>query len=736
MIHVNHTYEEVVALSKSYLTSESSLELINKAYLYASKSHEGQFRRSGEPYIYHLLNVAYILVELQAGPTTIAAGFLHDTIEDCGISKEQLSIDFNLEVAELVEAVTKVGQLAEISEEEFQAENHRKIFIAMAKDIRVIIIKLADRLHNMRTLDAKSIESQKRISKETLEVYAPIAHRLGINTIKSELEDLALYYLEHEKFVYISSLLKNKENERETAIEVMKTRLTTLLNEQNIPFSMSGRVKNIYSIYKKMYIKNKNFDEIYDLQALRIITDTTTQCYEVLGYIHATYRPIPGRFKDYIAMPKPNLYQSLHTTIVADDGNIFEIQIRTHQMDEIAETGVAAHWRYKENSNYNPQTEQREIEEKLHWFRDLISITSNEEDSNAKDYMASLQKDIFEANVYVLTPKGRVIDLPTGSTPLDFAYKIHTGVGNSTIGASINGVLSPLSTILKTGDVVDIKTSKTNTLPNEDWLKIVKTSFARNQIKKALLKYNNELRRDEIIDMGKEVLNDTFRNDKSLDPKEIIRRIEDRKFLDSINMESIDALYMAIAHKSINVSNIIGRVKEEERREKEYVPFAKKKVYERNPHSMGIIVPGIDTVAVSFSQCCSPIPGDDIVGYISKGQGVKIHRANCPNIQGEKQRIIPVEWDYEFFKDNPKTHYADIQIKAADKISLLVDIMNFMSSQKVPVNSVNLFKQESTLSSFINLCIEVNDLDHLNCVINALKTNVSGIIAVNRISKN
>lgn len=435
-------------------------------------------------------------------------------------------------------------------------------------------------------------------------------------------------------------------------------------------------------------------------------------------------------------MPKPNLYQSLHTTIVADDGNIFEIQIRTHQMDEIAETGVAAHWRYKENSNYNAQTEQREIEEKLHWFRDLISITSTEEDSNAKDYMASLQKDIFEANVYVLTPKGRVIDLPTGSTPLDFAYKIHTGVGNSTIGASINGVLAPLSTALKTGDVVDIKTSKTNTLPNEDWLKIVKTSFARNQIKKALLKYNNELRRDEIIDMGKEVLNEALRNEKSLDSKDIIRRIEEKKFLDSIKVDSIEALYIAIAHKSINASNLIGRVKEEERREKEYVPFAKKKVYERNPHSLGIIVPGIDTVAVSFSQCCSPIPGDEIVGYISKGQGVKIHRANCPNIQGEKQRIIPVDWDYDFFKDNPKTHYADIQIKAADKVSLLVDIMNFMSSQKVSVNSVNLFKQESTMSSFINLCIQVNDLDHLNTIINALKTNISGIIAVNRISKN
>ena len=615
---VNKDFNDVLVSAERYLSKKESFDLIKKAYEFAFKNHDGQFRKSGEPYIYHLINVAYILTELQAGPTTIVAGLLHDTIEDCDVTKQDIQELFGEEVATLVEAVTKVSRLAEKSEEEFQAENHRKIFIAMAKDIRVIIIKLADRLHNMRTLQAQKPEKQKKIARETLEVYAPIAHRLGINTVKSELEDLCLKYLEPEKFLEIKSLLSQKQEERTRIMKSMSDNIEKLLIDHSIPHRLSGRVKNMYSIYKKMYKKEKRFEEIYDLQALRVITDTDTHCYEVLGHIHANYRPIPGRFKDYIAMPKPNLYQSLHTTIIAEDGNIFEIQIRTEQMDSIAETGVAAHWRYKESSAYDAKAEQREIEEKLYWFRELITMSSSEEtEANAKGYMESLQKDIFEANVYIFTPKGRVIDLPAGSTPIDFAYRIHTQVGHRTTGATVNGILVPLSTELKTGDVVDIRTSNNpDAVPSEGWLKIAKTASAKNAIKKALQKYNNEQRREDLIKLGKEILDYNIKQLK-LDSKEVYKHLDNKKYLEEMNFESFDNFLLAIANRGVNIGKILDSIKQEEaKKEFDMSLYANKK--KENRGNNGIIVPGIDKIAISFSQCCSPIPGDKIVGFISQ----------------------------------------------------------------------------------------------------------------------
>ena len=726
--------DQVLALSKRYLTKQESQDLIVKAYQFASARHEHQMRKSGEPYINHLLAVAYILVELQAGPATIAAGLLHDVIEDCGVTKDQVAQTFTPEIAELVEAVTKIGRLSSTKDKvDYAAENHRKIFIAMAKDIRVIIIMLADRLHNMRTLSAHGKEKQAIISRETLEVYSPIAHRLGINTVKNELEDLAISYLEPEKAAHIRELLAKKEYERMLALDLMKDTLSKLLSSQNLPFKMHGRVKSIYSIYKKMYLKNRNFEEIYDIQALRIITQSITNCYEVLGHIHATYRPIPGRFKDYIAMPKPNLYQSLHTTIVADDGNIFEIQIRTQDMEDIAETGIAAHWRYKENSNYNAILEQKEIEEKLHWFRDLVSISSDEESKDAKEYMDSLTKDIFEANVYILTPKGKVIDLPNGATPLDFAYKIHTQVGHSTMGATVNGVLVPLSTVLKTGDVVDIRTSKTATLPNPGWLKIVKTNYARNQIRKALLKYENLQRRDELIEMGKNALDEYLKNDEDI--KEIMLQLQDKKFLESIRQESFENFLIALVNKSINLSTIISKLRNETKKPEEISPFSKKRELKASNNS-AVIVPGIDSVAISYSQCCSPIPGDEIVGYISKGQGIKVHRFDCSNIKDVRQRIIKIEWNYDYFKNNPQMYYVDVQIRAQNRPQMLVDIMNHLSQQKVGINAVNLVKHEATGSVLVNICIQVNDFNHLQNVMNSLLAGVSGIFSIHRYSKN
>lgn len=726
------SFDEVLTVAGHYLTQKESIDLITAAYEYAKKAHDGQFRKTGDPYVSHVVNVAYILASLQAGPQTIAAGLLHDTIEDCGKEYSEIAELFGIEVADMVEAVTKVGRLKTATNEEFEAENHRKIFIAMAKDIRVIIIKLADRLHNMRTLYAHEYYGQqKRIAQETLKVFAPIAHRLGINTVKSELEDLALKYLEPEKYGLIKNLLAKKEIERKATLDAMNVRIENLLKQYNIPHSISGRVKSIYSIYKKMFVNHRMFEEIYDLHALRIITDTVPHCYEILGYIHATYRPIPGRFKDYVAMPKPNLYQSLHTTIVAEDGAIFEIQIRTKDMDEIAETGVAAHWRYKENTNYSSKAEQKEIEEKLHWFRELVSISDEQAEINAREYMESLQQDIFEANVYVLTPKGRVIDLPKGSTPVDFAYRVHTQVGHNTIGATVNGVLVPLSTHLKTGDVVDIKTSKLPQLPNEDWLKFVKTNGAKNSIKKAIMKSNLDQRKDEFIAQGREMVENALKNDKNIDYQNAVKKLDDKKFLSLMNVETLDALYTAIATKNSTLGTLLGHLRNVEKKEN-IQEFAKKKIIE---NISGVIVPGIDTVAITFSQCCSPIPGDEIVGYISKGKGIKVHRIDCHNVRQESRRLIDIKWDYEWIKENTSLYYVDIQVRAADRPQLMSDVVNHLSMLKVSVNSVNRVRDPSSMGVALNLCIQVRNALHLQEIMNSLGNNVTGVTSIERITK-
>ena len=498
-----YSFEEVKQSFLTYISNKDDIDRIEKAYKFAEKKHAGQKRKSGDPYITHLTGVAMILTTLQTGPSTLIAGLLHDTIEDTDTTPEEITSEFGQEVCTLVESLTKLTRLSDFHNVDFEAEDHRKIFIAMAKDIRVIIIKLADRLHNMRTLQFQPPEKQRKIAKETMEVYAPIAHRLGISKIKTELEDLSLYYLEPEKFAQIEKLLDTQADNREKAIIALQQKLVETLNPTNIKFEISSRVKSIYSIYKKMFNKGKPFDEIYDILALRIITETEVNCYEILGYIHAMFKPVPGRFKDYIAMPKPNMYQSLHTTIVTGDGHIFEIQIRTHEMDEVAESGIAAHWRYKEGLHYDAKQEQAEIEEQLHWLRDFVSISNESTDSTAREYVDFIQHDIFDANVYVFTPKGKVISLPAGSTPIDFAYRIHTNIGDSVSGAKVNNQLVPLSTKLKTGDVVEIKTSKTAT-PNQEWLNFVQTSFAKSRIRKFIMKQNADFVKEEQIEKGRQ----------------------------------------------------------------------------------------------------------------------------------------------------------------------------------------------------------------------------------------
>ena len=714
------TLEECMENVKTYIKRPENIELIQKAYDFAYEHHKGQFRKSGEPYVIHVIQVANTLAEMHCGPKTIAAGLLHDTVEDCeGVTTETITELFGEEIATLVDAVTKIGAIKFKDEEEYLASNHRKLFIAMAKDIRVILIKLADRLHNMRTLQYMRPEKQKKIARETLSVYAPIAHRLGISEIKNELEDLSFKYLDYKKYEEIKGLVKQRESDRNEQVQEMISDIEAILKEYNIQYRIFGRSKHFYSIYKKMITKNKRFEEILDLLAIRIITDSVVHCYEILGYIHAKYRPIPGRFKDYIAMPKANMYQSLHTTIVEPGhGNIFEIQIRTEEMDAIAERGVAAHWKYKENRNYTPEYEQKEIEDKLSWFRDF-SMMTDEESEDPLEYMDVLQKDIFEANVYCLTPRGKVIALPSGSCPIDFAYRIHTEVGNKTVGAKVNGAIVPLNTPLKTGDVVDILTNNNSVGPSADWIKIVKSGHARNKIRAFLQKQEQQSRKDSIR-LGQSMLEDEFRRLK-LDSKLMeTKRLE--SILTSLSFKTVDDLYVGIAMKRVSLQSIVDRLVKNRSNLLEDQEIMK--IYNKQPthqakhSSCGVIVPGVDTIAVSLANCCRPIPGDPIIGYISKGQGVKVHRADCPNIINEKKRLIPVQWEEGL---DEKQYEVNLIIHSDDRNYLLSDIVTTLQQCNVYLKHVDSAVDDGNLEATTKLTVSVKNAAHLQNLISNLK---------------
>lgn len=714
------TFEECMENVQTYIKRPENIELIQKAYDFAYEHHKGQFRKSGEPYVIHVIQVANTLALMHCGPKTIAAGLLHDTVEDCqGVTTDTITELFGQEIATLVDAVTKIGAIKFKDEEEYLASNHRKLFIAMAKDIRVILIKLADRLHNMRTLQYMRPEKQKKIARETLSVYAPIAHRLGISEIKNELEDLSFKYLDYKKYEEIKDLVKQRESDRNEQVHEMISDIESIMQEYNIQYRIFGRSKHFYSIYKKMVTKNKRFEEILDLLAIRIVTDSVVHCYEILGYIHAKYRPIPGRFKDYIAMPKANMYQSLHTTIVEPDhGNIFEIQIRTEEMDAIAERGVAAHWKYKENRNYTPEYEQKEIEDKLSWFRDF-SMMTDEESEDPLEYMNVLQKDIFEANVYCLTPRGKVIALPSGSCPIDFAYRIHTEVGNKTVGAKVNGAIVPLNTPLKTGDVVDILTNNNSVGPSADWIKIVKSGHARNKIRTFLQKQEQQSRK-ESIKLGQSMLEDEFRRLK-LDPKLMDqKRLE--SILTSLSFKSVDDLYVGIAMKRVSLQSIVDRLVKNRSNMLEDQEIMK--IYNKQPahvtkhSSCGVIVPGVDTIAVSLVNCCRPIPGDSIIGYISKGQGVKVHRADCPNIVNEKKRLIPVQWEEGL---DEKQYEVNLIIHSDDRNYLLSDIVTTLQQCNVYLKHVDSAVDDGNLEATTKLTVSVKNAAHLQNLISNLK---------------
>ena len=728
------TINDVLGVCGKYITNQESIDLINQAYDFIMEKHEGQKRKSGEPYTIHLIWVAYILATLQTGPATIAAGLLHDVMEDCGVSREEMVERFGEEITTLVEGVTKIGKMPFKDESDVYAENHRKIYIAMAKDIRVILIKFADRLHNMRTLQFMPPHKQKRISRETLEVYTPIAHRLGINDIKTELEDLSLSYLDPVAYSEISKLLATKQEERKESVAKMMASVKQILDDNSYQYRILGRAKSIYSIYKKMFVKKKRFDELYDLYALRIITQDKMDCYGILGLIHDQYRPIPGRFKDYIAMPKPNMYQSLHTSVIGEDGNTFEIQIRTEEMDELAELGVAAHWRYKENKGYSSKKEQQEIGEKLQWLREFISLSDDIKDGDAKEYYDSLKRDIFEANVYVLTPQGKIVELPNGSTPIDFAYRIHTEVGHKAVGAIVNNVMVPIDTKLNTGDVVEIKTNKQSLGPSEDWLKFVRTAGARNKIRQFIANREAETKKETIED-GRKMLRDELKK-RQLDEKKYMDPDTYKTYLGSFGARSFDDILYFIGKKSLPAMNLLDRVVP--KKSGFFVSISKmlqrnNQVNEKQQSSRnnsGVVVKGLDGLRIQLSKCCNPIPGDDIMGFVSQGQGIKVHRRDCPNIQQPeiKARLIDVYWD--FASISTMKFQADLEIVGLDRPNLLNDVVTSLGQMKI--NILNIHADVVDMKAIIKLKISVEDASRLQQAIDNID-RIQGIYEIKRV---
>ncbi|WP_284139694.1 MULTISPECIES: bifunctional (p)ppGpp synthetase/guanosine-3',5'-bis(diphosphate) 3'-pyrophosphohydrolase [unclassified Virgibacillus] len=714
------TIDTILEEAGQYLV-EDDIAFIRRAYLFAKDAHADQFRKSGEAYIIHPVQVAGILVGLKMDPVTIAGGFLHDVVEDTEVTLEQLEEVFNREVAMLVDGVTKLGKIKYKSKEALQAENHRKMFVAMAKDIRVILIKLADRLHNMRTLKHLPPEKQRRIANETLEIFAPLAHRLGISTIKWELEDTALRYLNPQQYYRIVQLMKQKRNERESYIEEVMNEIQNQLKEVKITADISGRPKHIYSIYRKMAKQNKQFNEIYDLLAVRVMVNSIKDCYAVLGIIHTCWKPMPGRFKDYIAMPKPNLYQSLHTTVIGPKGDPLEVQIRTNDMHEIAEYGIAAHWAYKEGKQVSK--DKKSFEEKLTWFREILEWQNETHD--AEEFMESLKLDLFSDMVYVFTPKGDVIELPSGSIPLDFAYRIHTEIGNQTIGAKINGKMEPLDYKLKNGDIIEVLTSKHSYGPSQDWLKITKTSQAKNKIKAFFKKQ----RRDENISKGKDLVDKEIRA-LGIEPKEALTNDNIQRVNEKFNFSNEEDMYAAVGYQGITAALIATRLTEKIRRSKQQeqdlaqtIEEAKSEVKEKKKAhrgDSGVRVAGIENLLVRLSKCCNPVPGDEIVGYITKGRGVSVHRADCPNVQTDeaKERYLHVEW--ESHPMDQKQYHVDLEITGYDRRGLLNEVLQSVNEAKTNITHVN-GRSDRNKMAVIQITILIHNTEHLRKIVERLK---------------
>lgn len=717
------TIEKLIDKIKS-VNPDANTELVEKAYEYAKEMHGDQKRESGEPYISHPLEVAYILADMQLDSEAIAAGLLHDVIEDTKSDYSEVAARFGDNVAMLVEGVTKLDKIQFTNKEEQQIESLRKMFLAMAKDIRVILIKLADRLHNMRTLKNVSPEKQRLKARETLEVYAPLAHRLGISTIKSELEDLALRHLDSVAYYEIAESIKKKKSEREQYIsDIIKT-ISEKLREMNIEFQISGRAKSIYSIFRKMYAQNKSIDEIYDLFAVRVIVNTINECYAVLGMVHELYMPMPGRFKDYIAMPKPNMYQSLHTTVIGPEGQPCEIQIRTFEMHQTAEKGIAAHWKYKEGITGNRETA---TDSKLAWIRQLLEIQKDLD--NAEEFMRSLKIDLFADEVFVFTPRGDVINLPAGATPIDFAFAIHSAVGNKMMGAKVNSKIVPLDYKLQTGDIVEVLTSSSVHGPSRDWLNICKTSQARSKINHWFKKE----RRTENIEAGKEMIEHEAKR-LSLNMTSLFKKEYLDQALKRYGFASADDMYAAVGYGTMPAHKFISRLREYNKELQPEKPTATAEITPPKKPQPGstIEVEGIDNCLVRVSRCCTPLPGDDIIGFITKGRGVSVHRRDCINVRedkltdDEKARIINCHW----VDEAAGKYMCDLQVMSTNRPGIIADVSMALNDYKLSISALNMRITKKNLA-VIDVTIEVGDTSQLSNIIKRLYT-IPGVYNVLR----
>ena len=729
-------YDELINSVKKYHPS-TDITMIEKAYRIAREAHEGQFRKSGEPYIIHPLSVALILADLELDKETIVAGLLHDVVEDTVMTSEEIRKEFGDEVELLVDGVTKLGQLNYAADKvEVQAENLRKMFLAMAKDIRVILVKLADRLHNMRTAKYWSPEKQKEKARETMDIYAPLAQRLGISKIKVELDDLALKYLEPEVYYDLVEKVALRKSAREAFVQSIVKDVSEKLKEVGIKAQINGRAKHFFSIYKKMVNQEKTIDQIYDLFAVRIIVDTVKDCYAALGVIHEMYKPIPGRFKDYIAMPKPNMYQSLHTTLIGPNGQPFEIQIRTFEMHRTAEYGIAAHWKYKEASDGKKPVSQQE-EEKLSWLRQILEWQKDM--SENREFMSLLKSDLdlFAESVYCFTPAGDVKNLPNGSTPVDFAYSIHSAVGNKMIGARVNGKLVNIDYVIQNGDRIEILTSQNSKGPSRDWLKIVKSTQAKNKINQW---FKNERKEDNII-RGKELLN-SYCKAKNITLSNLLKP----EYMDAVirkyGFRDWDAALAAVGHGGLKEGQVVNKLQElyEKQHKKEITDEKIIEAAESNDKVRiskskgGIVVKGIDDVAVRFSKCCSPVPGDEIVGYVTRGRGVSIHRTDCVNIinlsSEERVRLIDAEWQQPEVPDASAKYTAEIKVYGNNRTGLLVDVVRVLTERKIDVASVNTRTSKQGTAT-ISLSFDVQGKQELNQIIEKIR-QVESVLDIER----
>lgn len=718
--------EALLEKARHYL-SEQDISFLNKADDFAEKAHEGQYRRSGSPYIMHPREVAGILIELEMDATTVAAGFLHDVVEDTDVTLDDLKETFNDEIAMLVDGVTKLRKFEFKSKEEEQAENHRKMFVAMAQDIRCILIKLADRLHNMRTLKYMAKDKQLQKANETLEIFAPLAHRLGISTVKWELEDIALRYLNPQQYYRIVNLMKQKRTEREDYINDVIEEVQGRLDEVQISANIYGRPKHIYSIYRKMVLQKKQFDELYDLLAVRIIVGSIKDCYAALGIIHTRWKPMPGRFKDYIAMPKQNMYQSLHTTVVGPQGEPLEVQIRTQEMHRIAAYGIAAHWAYKEGES----AANMPLDKKLKWFREILEW--QKDTNNAKEFMDTLKVDLFSDMVFVFTPKGDVIELPAGSVPIDFAYRVHTEVGHHTIGAKVNGKMEPLDYRMKTGDIIEILTSKHSYGPSQDWLKVTQSSQAKNKIRQ----WFKRQKRDENIAKGRELIEQELKN-QNYDPKEIMTAENLDNAAKKYNFSDHDEIYIAVGYSGISAKQVVTRLTEKARQQDKdeearkmlaSIPDVELYKPKKKPDA-GVRVKGVDNLLIRLAKCCNPVPGDEIIGFITKGRGVSIHRHDCPNIRNieEKDRLLAVEWEGN---EQRKNYNVDIEIYGFDRSGLLNEVLHTVTESKTAINGVTANSDKHKMAT-IDMTIAINNVNHLQNIVERIK-GIPDIYTVRRV---